>query len=158
MHFQEPRQQRTARLRARNAGSRALSRRSHVRGIALIEVMVAALIFMLGVLGLVGLQGSMTRVQTESKVRTDAAYLASELVGRMWSDTTNLGSYNGSSCASLDRCKEWEDKVAKSLPGGTGTISVDVPTGDVSVQVAWTMPGGETHKYQTSTSIVKAGL
>ena len=115
------------------------------------------LVFMLGVLGLVGLQGAMTRAQTESKMRADAAYLASEAVGRMWSDLSNLSSYNGSSCASLDRCKEWQSKVSGGLPGGTGTITLDAATGDVSVQVSWTLPSGETHKYVTATTIAKAG-
>ena len=123
----------------------------------LIEVLVALLIFMLGVLGLVGLQGSMTRAQTESKLRADATYLASEVVGRMWSDLNNLASYHGSSCASLDRCKEWQSKVASGLPGGSGTITLDVPTGDVTVEIDWTLPSGETHKYVTSTTVAKAG-
>lgn len=130
---------------------------SRVRGVALIEVLVAMLIFMLGVLGLVGLQGSMTRAQTQSKIRADAVYLASEAIGRMWSDLTNLGSYNGSSCASLDRCNEWKSKVSTGLPGGSGAITVNATTGDVSVEVSWTTPSGETHKYVTATTIVKAG-
>lgn len=124
---------------------------------ALIEVLVALLIFMLGVLGLVGLQTSMTRAQTESKIRADAAYLASEAVGRMWSDLNNLSSYSGTSCASVARCKEWQGKVARSLPAGTGTIAVDTPTGDVSVTIEWTLPSGETHKFVTATTVAKAG-
>lgn len=140
-----------ARPHLRGAGRRSES------GIVLVEVLVALLIFMLGVLGLVGLQTSMTRAQTESKIRADAAYLASEAVGRMWSDLTNLAGYSGSSCASLDRCKEWQGKVASGLPGGTGAITVDVPTGDVTVEIDWTLPSGETHKYVTSTTVAKAG-
>ena len=128
-----------------------------VHGIALIEVLAALLLFMLGVLGLVGLQGSMTRAQTESKIRADAAYLASEVVGRMWSDLTNMASYDGSGCASQARCKEWQSKVASSLPRGTGAVSVSAGTGDVTVTVAWTTPSGETHRYVTSTTVVNAG-
>jgi len=148
--------QRAARRAQRTPHLRGAGRQSE-RGIALIEVLVALLIFMLGVLGLVGLQTSMTRAQTESKIRADAAYLASEAVGRMWSDLTNLSSYSGTSCASLDRCKEWQGKVASGLPGGTGTITVDVPTGDVSIEIDWTLPSGEIHKYVTSTTVAKAG-
>jgi type IV pilus assembly protein PilV len=76
--------------RIRRASPKA-PRAQHARGIALIEVLVALLIFMLGVLGLVGLQASMTRAQTDSKVRADAAYLASELNGRMWSRSQQPG-------------------------------------------------------------------
>ena len=44
-------------------------------GFALIEVLVAVLLFAIGILGMVGLQASMTQAQTESKVRADAANL-----------------------------------------------------------------------------------
>jgi len=127
-----------------------------VRGIALIEVLVALLIFMLGVLGLVGLQTSMTRAQTESKARADAATLANEVIGRMWTDLDNLAAYNGSSCAGQARCSEWQDKVAGGLPGGTGAVGVDTGTGDVTITITWTMPGGASHKYVTSTTVAKA--
>ncbi|MGJ7509501.1 type IV pilus modification PilV family protein [Variovorax sp. GT1P44] len=128
-----------------------------VRGIALIEVLVAMLIFLLGVIGLVGLQAAMTRAQTEAKFRADAAMLANDVVGRMWSDLTGMASYSGSGCASQARCKEWQNKVANNLPAGTGALVVDAPTGDVEVTVTWTMPNGETHKYVTHTTVAKAG-
>lgn len=140
----------TARLRTR-AGQ---SSHQRVRGIALIEVLVAILIFMLGVLGLIGLQGSMTRAQTDSKFRADAAYLASELVGRMWSDVGNIGSYAGEDSCTATSCTEWRGKVATVLPGGGATITVSSLTGDVSIAVTWTMPDGQTHTYSTSTTIV----
>lgn len=126
-------------------------------GIAMIEVLVAMLIFMLGVLGLVGLQGSMTRAQTESKFRADAAYLANEAIGRMWSNLSSIASYDGGGCASVARCKEWQDKVNASLPQGAGAVALDASTGDATITVSWTSPGGETHKYVTSTSVAKAG-
>lgn len=128
-----------------------------VRGIALIEVLVAMLIFLLGVVGLVGLQAAMTRAQTEAKFRADAAMLANDAVGRMWSDLTGMANYSGGGCASQARCKEWQSKVANNLPGGTGALVVDGPTGDVEVTVTWTTPGGGTHKYVTRTTVVKAG-
>ena len=133
-------------------------------GVALIEVLVALLIFMLGVLGVVGLQTSMTRAQTESKVRADAAALANELVGRMWTDVNNIGAYDtrihvagsSSSCAASDRCVEWQDKVASALPSGSSAITVDPANGDVTIQLRWAMPGGDTHQYVTNTTVAKA--
>lgn len=129
----------------------------HVRGVVLIEVMVAMLLFMLGVLGLIGLQGAMTRAQTESKVRVDAAFLASDVVARMWTDLANMASYDGSGCASQARCKEWQDKVAANLPRGTGAVSITPATGDVAVTINWTMPNGDAHQYVTHTTVIKAG-
>ncbi|MDM0075142.1 pilus assembly protein PilV [Variovorax sp. J2P1-59] len=120
---------------------------------ALIEVLVAMLIFMLGVLGLIGMQGSLTRSQTESKMRADAAYLASEVIGRMWTDINNLTGYAGDDSCSAAGCTEWRSKVTQMLPGGGAAIAVDEATGDVSVTVTWALPNGDTHKYVTQTTI-----
>jgi type IV pilus assembly protein PilV len=122
----------------------------------MIEVLVALLLFLFGVLGLVGLQSAMTRAQTDSKIRADAAYLAQELIGRMWSDLTNFATYNGSGCASAPRCLEWQNKVSNSLPGGTGAVAVDATTGNVAVTITWTMPGGDSHQYVTATTLSKS--
>ena len=141
------------------ASSRALRSRfasRPQRGIVLVEVLVALLIFMLGVLGLVGVQAAMTRAQTDSKARADAAYLASELMGRMWGDLNNLGSYSGTGCAALARCLEWQSKVKTALPAGSGAVTVDALSGDVQVTVGWTLPSGEAHQYVTHTTISKA--
>ena len=137
--------------------ARSTSAARTVRGIALIEVLVALLIFMLGVLGLVGLQGAMARAQTESKLRADAAFVATEAIGRMWADVTNLASYGGTSCAALARCKEWQDKVSVSLPGGSGTVALGagVNAGDATVTITWTSPGGDARQYVTSTTVSK---
>jgi type IV pilus assembly protein PilV len=131
--------------------------RRRLRGAVLIEVLVSLLIFMFGVLGLVGLQASVTRSQTDSKVRADAGYLASEMVGRLWADLTHLTSYSGTACASTALCKEWQDKVAASLPRGTGAVTVDSSTGDVTVTITWTGPDGQAHHYVTNTTVAKSG-
>ncbi len=130
----------------------------HAQGVALIEALVAMLLFSLGVLALVGLQTSMVKAQTDAKVRADAAYLASEVVGKMWADLSNIGGYNGEACASQVRCKEWQDKVATMLPNGSGTVTVDSGTNDVTVTIGWESPEhGSAHNYVTQTTIVGAG-
>ncbi|VTU39101.1 type IV pilus modification protein PilV [Variovorax sp. PBL-H6] len=126
---------------------------NRARGIALIEVLVALLIFMLGVLGLLGMQSTLTKSQTDSKIRADAAYLASEVVGRMWTDINNLTGYEGDTSCTAASCTEWRSKIGQILPGGGAVITVDEGTGDVSVTVTWTVPGGETHKFVTQTTI-----
>jgi type IV pilus assembly protein PilV len=137
----------------------SLATRRRMGGIVLIEVLIALLIFMFGVLGLVGLQASLTRATTDSKVRADAAYLAGEMVARLWSDTANLASYDGTGCASTSLCKEWQSKVTKSLPSGAGSVAVKVDsTGNaaVTVTITWAGPDKQTHSYTTSTNVVKA--
>ncbi len=130
--------------------------RQHVRGAMLIEVLVAILIFSIGVLALVGLQAQMTHAQGTAKSRADATYLANELIGVMWSDTTNLSSYD--TCDGYARCSDWQAKVANALPKGTGTIEVvDATTGEVTITLRWTSPSDGDHQYVTTTFIRAAG-
>lgn len=119
------------------------------RGIALIEAMVGMMIFAFGVLGVVGLQASMTKAQTASKFRADASNLANELLGRMWSDTpANLPNYASAGCAAYANCKDWLAKLQGSLPQGGAVVAValvsaagDPPIYEATVQVNWSQPG-----------------
>ncbi|MED5622209.1 type IV pilus modification PilV family protein [Ideonella sp. BN130291] len=121
------------------------------RGVALIEALIGMLIFAFGVMGLVGLQASMTRAQTSSKLRGDATNLASEIIGTMWTDTANIAKYGN--CDTYDRCKAWQDKVAGMLPNGEGATSVSA-AGAVQVSLSWQMPGSsEVQKYLTTTTV-----
>ena len=70
----------------------------------MLEALVGLLIFSIGILGLVGVQVSMTKAQTVAKFRADAAGLAGELVGSMWSDLPNILLYDGASCGGYARC------------------------------------------------------
>lgn len=132
------------------------------RGIALIEVLVAMLVFSLGVLALVGLQGAMVRAQTDAKVRTDASYLANEVIGKMWADPVNFAQFNDTTCANQTACQEWKNKVAALLPTGVGKVEIDDVVGedktkDVTVTITWQLPNGEEHRHETHTTIAKAG-
>lgn len=124
------------------------------RGIALIEALVAILIFAFGIVGLVGLQAAMTRAQGSAKYRSDAAYLGAQVMGSMWADRTNLGQYDtGSNCASYTPCKDWTSKVAGDLPGGAAAISVTPSTGVVALTITWSTAVEGTHSHVVTTSI-----
>lgn len=126
----------------------------------LIEVLISVLIFCVGVLALVGLQVSMTRSQTETKVRADASYLANELVGLMWADVTNLTSYDSSACTGYAQCNAWKIKVARALPSASSTVTVigaaGATPGQVTILISWTSPNGEAHSFTTQTMVKKA--
>ena len=128
---------------------------ARVRGFMLIEVLVSILIFSIGVLALVGLQAKMTKAQSASKYRADAAYLSNELVGVMWSDLKNLGSYSGATCTTYGRCKDWQTKVYQNLPSGTGAVSSVAATGAVTITITWKQGSEDTHTLQT-VSYVKS--
>ena len=129
-----------------------LSRRATFRGFAMLEALVGLLIFSFGILGLVGLQASMTKAQTVSRARSDAAALAADLVGAMWSDVPHLSSYGSNNCENYAPCKSWAAKVEATLPAGSPTVAVN--NGLVTITLSWTMPGESMpNRYVTSTAI-----
>lgn len=125
------------------------------RGVAILEAMVALLIFMIGTLGLIGLQATMTRAQTSSKYRADAANLAQQVIGLMWTDTGTArgGSYSAATCAGHARCSAWQERVAAELPAGAGAVTVAGTRVDVTI--TWTVPSEGTSTYSTSTAIFR---
>lgn len=123
-----------------------------VRGFVLIEALVALLIFSFGVLGIVGLQASMTKAQTQSKFRADAALLAQQAIGAMWSDKTNLANYATTSCTGYTRCNEWAARVGRALPSGTAAIDLSASP-RVVITIQWTPPNEEQHTFTTTSAI-----
>ena len=129
------------------------ARRHSAQGIALIEALVAILIFTVGILGAVGLQAAMLRTQGSAKVRADAAILASEVVGMMWTDAgsrANLQNYT-SNCNS-GSCGDWMAKLARSLPNGTANFALSNATGATTITITWTPPNDVTHQFVTNKS------
>ncbi len=122
----------------------------------LIEALVALLIFAFGVLGLVGLQAAMTKAQSTAKFRADAAFLAQQVLGTMWSDAPNVANYGPAGgglvgCAGYARCNSWAEKVASTLPGGVAAVTV--AGSDVTVAITWTQPNEGLHTYTTRSTI-----
>lgn len=152
-------------MKTRTPLARARAGRRNARGFMLLEVLVALLIFSVGVLGIVGLQAAMTKAQTGSKFRADAAFLAQRLIASMWTDRSGLTNYNAANCAGHTRCSEWVADVARTLPGGAATVTVtalpdgtDAATGsvvaaDVTVTITWAPPNEETRTYTTTSSV-----
>ena len=132
------------------------ARQRGLRGVALIEALVAILIFAFGVLGIIGLQASMTRAQSAAKVRGDAASLASELVGILWVESVaNRANYTTANCANQPACLDWKNKVAASLPGSSTALSVDTTSGEVSITLTWNVPNEGQHSYVSRTNVLQ---
>lgn len=120
-------------------------------GIALIEALIAILIFAFGVLGLIGLQASMTQAQTTGKFRADASNLVSELFALVQTDNfTQLSQYSTAGCASYARCADWKAKVEAALPGAEVAFNTDATTGTVAVTVSWQQAQETRNKYSSS--------
>lgn len=144
-----------------HAHIRAHPTRRAQHGAMLLEVLVSILIFSFGVLALVGLQGNMTRAQTEAELRAEASFLANEALGLMWSDVNNLGSYDAATCNTLDACVTWQQKVVARLPNGQGRINVLPAAGGqgrmAEVVITWTPSNSTQRTHRATSQITPAG-
>ena len=140
--------------------------RGRQQGVMLIEALIAILIFSIGILAVVGMQGVAIKNVTESRSRSEAAFLAQSLLAQMWIDqninpaganTSNVtfDNYNYAGSGSPPaRLTDWVNQV-KKLPGATTwlpkvTITNPAPTptnptpttsgADVKIEIFWQSP------------------
>lgn len=123
----------------RQVGSRQL-------GIVLIEILAAALLLIVGLLGLASLRGAALQVAHAHQLRAEATQLAHEIVDAMRANRTAAirGDYDITSCsASFDTSglagtdlRLWCERVTASLPSGDAAIGV-ARDGNASISVAW---------------------
>lgn len=134
-------------MNAMRAPSRATARSQG--GVMLLEALVAILIFSLGIIALLGLQANSIIQVSQAKYRTDASYLANQIIARMWVDQANIASYVAKGYAGR---QDWDTLVASTLPAGDGAIAV---TGNqVTVTVRWRQPEDTTvRRFQTVATI-----
>jgi type IV pilus assembly protein PilV len=116
------------------------------QGVVLLEVMIAILIFSMGVLAIVGLQAVMVKNTADSKYRADASYIAQQAIGRMWSDPANAASY-----------VETNTDISSLLPDGKRTVAQTGPN-QFTVTITWQQPGaGEVQHNFTTTAQIAGG-
>lgn len=114
-------------------------------GVMLIEALIGILIFSIGILALIGMQATAIKNTTDARYRSEASFLANQLIGKMWVDRANLNLYTASGYAPRDT---WVNTVASTLPGidvpnniRVPTIVVGVGTNEVTVTIQWQQPG-----------------
>lgn len=113
-------------------------------GIVLIEVMIALVLFSVGILALLGLQTAMLKNTTESKYRADAAYIAQQKLGEIWVNTKNhptLADYSVT-----------EDDISTQLPSGKAAVAISAER-VVTVTITWQLPGELEHNYTTNARV-----
>jgi type IV pilus assembly protein PilV len=137
-------------------------RTSHSQGgVILLEVLVAILIFSIGILAIVGLQGVAVKSATDGRFRSEAAFLASELMSQLWTDPLNLAQYDYPGSGPVpQRLAGWVARVDGRLPGTTDfppivAYTADPTLGDiVDITVRWRMPGEEAeHQHQLRMNV-----
>ena len=123
--------------------------RDSQQGVMLLEALVAILIFTIGIIAVMGMQVASINEVTQAKYRTDASYLANQIIAMMWIDQPNLASY--ASPGSPGRIT-WDATVANTLPAGQGVIVVNGQ--QVSVTIQWRLPSDiVTRRYLSVANI-----
>jgi len=114
------------------------ARRDPQRGSALLEVLIAILLFAIGIISLLRVLGTAVRDSGDVEFRAVAATVADTTIGRMWVDRSQLANYVVTNAA-----------VAE-LPSGTRTVAVNGNT--VTVTINWQPPGAATTRTHTVTA------
>ena len=127
-------------------------------GFTLLEVMIALVIFSIGLLGLAGLQAGGLRSNTQAQLRTIAVIQAYDMAERIRANPRGVadGNYNAfddttptaedcisATCDAAEMATydyyEWESMTQNALPSGHGTVSSNVVNGIrlFTVTVMW---------------------
>lgn len=118
-------------------------------GFTLLEVLIAILVLSIGLLGLAGLMASSIRNNHSAYQRTQATWLAYDMIDRMRVNRASaIGAtvdYNiaigtaasGSSGLAGTDVTGWKTTVANALPAGDGSVTVNTTSRAVTVIVQW---------------------
>jgi len=88
-------------------------------GSALIESLLALLVFVVGLLSLLVLLTSTLKQTDNARYRTEASLLASDLMSRMWSGDRSLDALRARFDPVAEEYQQWLTRVQATLPGVT---------------------------------------
>ena len=122
------------------------------RGSLLLEGLIGILLFSIGILAVVALQGSAIKEVTQAKFRSDAGFLADQIVGEIWANRANAAAYAYAGGTPSPVLQAWVQEVDSRLPNAasyppTVTVTSQAYAGppaytayQVSVTLFWQMP------------------
>jgi type IV pilus assembly protein PilV len=117
-----------------NRMSQRIGRAPAQRGVALLECLMAMLIFSFGLLGLLGLEAKIMTFSTTSENRNRAAMFASELASQMWLN----GTVTPGTAAYTALEGTVNDQTKGGLPSGVVTVVPVVGTTNAAdITVTW---------------------
>jgi type IV pilus assembly protein PilV len=126
------------------------------RGVGLIEVLIAMLIFGTALVTLSGLQTKSLQFNQSAYLRSQASMLAYDIIDRIRINRTDASNYSidfgaavpaGASLRQQD-LSYWLNAVAASLPEGQGEINCDAE--NCTVQIRWTEQAESANTDNTS--------
>ncbi len=140
----------------------------HQTGFMLLETMVGLLLFSIGILGMVSMLVMSMKASSEASYRSEASYLANQILAQMWVDRANLAAYAlnptnpvgtcvaGASASGNTDVTNWLADIAK-LPNGDALqpqILVDALNNNtVTVTICWQSPNSSVHKFVVTAAI-----
>lgn len=152
---------------------------SEQKGVALLEAMIALLVFSFGILGLVGMQALAIKSTSDAKFRADASFLANQIIAEMWAAIPRdslaaanqavlagfahhpAGAVCGPSGAATGNgtATAWLAEVNRVLPNAAASrqqIVVDAATGQVTVSICWSaVQEAVDHNHTVTARVVK---
>jgi type IV pilus assembly protein PilV len=133
--------------------------RNQQEGVVLLEALLGIFIFSIGILALIGMQAVAVKNTIEAQYRTEAGFLANELIGQIWVSNASPAAFNTATSCTAAPCTTWVAKVQAMMPNATGALapSIVVVGNQVTVTVSW-QKAGETssHNHQVVAQIVGA--
>ncbi|MGB2816751.1 MAG: prepilin-type N-terminal cleavage/methylation domain-containing protein [Burkholderiaceae bacterium] len=121
-------------------------------GMSLVEVLVATVIFVVGILGLLSANATALSVFSDARFRVDAALLADRLISEAWVDRVNVAAYAyAGGSVTAHRISPWLTDVQRLLPGSDAIVQV-VGT-SIRVTVSWQTPNGERHQHSAVATL-----
>ena len=140
------------------------------RGFTLLEVLVALVITSIGLLGLAGLMVNSLKNNQSSAMRSQAAWLAYDVIDRMRANRTlalpagggaspyaiAIGTDPAGTGTAVSDLTTWRANLAAVMLSGTGGVNIDTATGRVTVSVQWDdsrSGGSATQTYTMDTRL-----
>lgn len=146
------------------------------QGVMLIEALIGILIFSIGILALVGMQATAIKNTTDARYRSDASFLAQQIIGQMWVDMPSLTLYEHDDGTGHVPRNNWRTTVEQRLPGiditndiltprvDVGPSAAEAPlipalgANEVAVTIRWQQPGETTTRQFQMLNRINAGL
>jgi type IV pilus assembly protein PilV len=129
-------------------------------GAALLEAMLAILIFSLGVLTVIGIQAASIHMVTDAQYRSRASLLADRLIGEMWASGHSIDDLATHFGAGGSRYQNWlsdvQDPVKGGLPGVVGPVEEEEESDSGTLPVV-TITGTDRDKRTVSITLFWQG-
>jgi len=120
-------------------------------GSALIESLLAVLVFSVGLLSLLALLTATLKESNNARYRSEASLLATDLVSRMWSGKRSLQSLRQRFTPAADEYQRWLERVRSTLPGVTDNQNLPELLIDdertITLTLRWQIPS-DTQQHQ----------